>query len=45
MEDKVGTNTRLADTVPDSECFVELRKRAASGDDSLRFVSKAVNRI
>ena len=25
-----GQNTRLADTVPDSECFVELRKRAAT---------------
>ena len=26
-----GQNTRLADTVPDSECFVELRQRAATG--------------
>ena len=25
-----GQNTRLADSVPDSECFVELRKRAAT---------------
>ncbi|HEX6638666.1 MAG TPA: SgcJ/EcaC family oxidoreductase [Steroidobacteraceae bacterium] len=24
-----GQNTRLADTVPDSECFIELRKRSA----------------
>lgn len=27
-----GQNTRLADTVPDSECFLELKKASASGE-------------
>jgi uncharacterized protein (TIGR02246 family) len=29
-----GQNTRLADTVPDSECFVELRKRNAAASEA-----------